>query len=108
MFGRKDLMPAKTVYLHASPLTAYRWLHKAGYVSEKPAGRIEYDKIKNDFPELTAYEIEDVLCVFAKQLPSEKKLGKTLGKLSQREAAKEIDDILKSLKKANSSLERKC
>lgn len=93
MYNRKNLMPIKTVYLHASPLYAYRWLYKAGYVSEKPAGRIEYDKIKTDFPGLTADEIEDMLCHFSKLLPSKKKLGKTLGQLSEEESSNIIDDI---------------
>lgn len=107
MYNRENLMPAKTVYLHARPMTGYRWLYKAGYVKEKPACRIDYDQIKADFPGLSANEIEDVMCHFVKLIPSEKIIGKKFGKLSQKEAANIIDGILKGLCQDTESLSGK-
>lgn len=71
-----NLLPRDYVYVHATPMTAYKRLYTKGYVKHKPKHPndiIPKTAFPSPFNLLTAYEIEDLLC----------NIGKCLKRLTQ-------------------------
>jgi len=61
----EKLQPTKILYLHATPMMAYKWLFNNGFMNVKVKGcysTVEMKDIKGVFGSLTAREIEDFLC----------------------------------------------
>lgn len=93
----KKLLPTKKLYLHATPMTAYKWLFNLGFVSVKVKGSygtIEIKDLKGVFGSLTAREIEDFLCHLEKGI---KRVRENRHSMDQSE--KELDDIIKDILK---------
>lgn len=71
-----NLLPRDYVYVHATPMTAYKRLYVKGFVKHKPKHPndiIPITAFPSPFNLLTAYEIEDLLC----------NIGKCLKRLTQ-------------------------
>ena len=62
------LFPANNVYVHATPLLAYKALCKKGYFSHPAKGNaiIPISVFQPHFSQLTSYSIEDLLCHIGK------------------------------------------
>lgn len=95
----KKLLPTKKLYLHATPMTAYKWLFNNGFVSVKVKGShsvVELRNLKGVFGSLTAREIEDFLCHLEKGI---RRVGENKHSISPLE--NELDDIIKDILKNN-------
>ena len=98
LFNRKDLFPSKYVYLHATPMNAYRWLFKHNLVNIKvsgPEATIDISDLNGVFGSLNAREIENLLCHLEKAITRLKHNKQCLSK-DKRE--KELDSIVNRLK----------
>ena len=95
----EKLQPTKKLYLHATPMTAYKWLFNQGFMSVKVKGSystIEIKDLKGVFGSLTAREIEDFLCHLEKGIKRVRENRHSMIPLEN-----ELDDIIKDLLKAN-------
>lgn len=64
-----NLLPRDNVYVHATPMNAYKKLYAKGYFKhqpEQPNDIIPRTVFLPPFDQLTAYEIEDLLCHIGK------------------------------------------
>ena len=94
---REELRPQRYVYLHATPLAAYRWLYKHKKVNAKVSGSsaiIEIRDLKGAFGALTAKEIEDLLCRLAKAITRQKDGKQHTSKLERDNV---LDDIFNEI-----------
>ncbi len=99
IYADKKLQPTKKLYLHATPMTAYKWLFNHGFVSVKVKvsySTIEIKDLKGVFGSLTAREIEDFLCHLEKGIKRVRENRHSMIPLEN-----ELDDIIKDLLKAN-------
>jgi len=95
----KKLQPTKKLYLHATPMTAYKWLFNQGFVSVKVKdsySTVEIKDLKGVFGSLSAREIEDFLCHLEKGI---KRIREN--KHSTNPLEKELDDIINDILKTN-------
>ena len=93
----KKLLPTKKLYLHATPMTAYKWLFNLGFVSVKVKGSnnvVEIKCLKGVFGPLTAREIEDFLCHLEKGIKRVRENRHSISPLEN-----ELDDIIKDILK---------
>ena len=93
----EKLLPTKKMYLHATPMTAYKWLFNKGIVNVKVKGSystVEIKDLKGVFGSLTAREIEDFLCHLEKAI---KRIREN--KHSTNPSENELDVIIKELLK---------
>ena len=89
--------PSEFVYLHATPMGAYRWLYKKGYMPVKVKGWnevIPLADLRGVFHPLNARQIEDLLCHFEKGL---KRLKEGKQSKGNDEPGKKLDKIVKKL-----------
>ena len=99
IYADKKLQPTKKLYLHATPMIAYKWLFNHGFVSVKVKGgysTIEIKDLKGVFGSLTAREIEDFLCHLEKGIKRVRENRHSMIPLEN-----ELDDIIKDILKAN-------
>ena len=93
--NQKDLLPMNFVYLHATPMVAYKWLYKNGLV---PLYLNSFEKIIDAscfmgvFKPLDARQIEDMLCHLEKGI-KRRKSGKQFRSKDPRDI--ELDNIFK-------------
>ncbi len=95
----EKLQPTNKLYLHAVPMTAYKWLFNNGIVNVKVTGSysiVEKKDLKGVFGSLTAREIEDLLCHLGKGI---KRVRGNRHSVNQSE--NELDDIIKDILKTN-------
>ena len=95
----KKLQPTKKLYLHATSMTAYKWLFNLGFVSVKVKGSygtIEIKDLKGVFGSLTAREIEDFLCHLEKGIKRVRENKHFINPLEN-----DLDNIIKDILKAN-------
>ena len=95
----EKLQPTTKIYLHATPMTAYKWLFNNGFVNVKVKGfysTVEIKDLKGVFGSLTAREIEDFLCHLYKGI---KRVRENRHSMNQLEI--ELDDIIKDVVKKN-------
>ena len=95
----KKLQPTKKLYLHATPMTAYKWLFNNGFVSVKVKGSytiVEIKDLKGVFGSLNAREIEDFLCHLEKGIKRVRE-----NKLSTNPSENKLDEIIKDILKTN-------
>ena len=91
----KRLQPKKNLYLHATPMTAYKWLFNNGFVTVKVKGNysaVEIKDLNGVFGSLTAREIEDFLCHLEIGIRRVRE-----NRLSANQSEKELDDIIKDI-----------
>ena len=95
----EKLQPTKKLYLHATPMTAYKWLFYNGFVSVKVKGSytiVEIKDLKGVFGSLTAREIEDFLCHLEKGIKRVRENRHSMNPLEN-----ELDNIIKDILKKN-------
>ena len=95
----EKLQPTKKLYLHATPMTAYKWLFNNGFVSVKVKGSytiVEIKDLKGVFGSLTAREIEDFLCHLEKGIKRVRENRHSMNPLEN-----ELDNIIKDIFKKN-------
>jgi len=95
----EKLLPTKKLYLHATPMTAYKWLFKNGIVNVKVKGSctiVEIKDLKGVFGSLTAREIEDFLCHLEKGIKRVRENRHSVSPLEN-----DLDNIIKDILKAN-------
>ena len=98
LFNRKDLFPSQYIYLHATPMIAYRWLYKHHLVNVKVSGSlasIDICNLNGVFGSLNAREIENLLCHLEKAI---KRLKENKQHLSKDKREIELDSIVNKLK----------
>ncbi|MGM9725183.1 MAG: hypothetical protein ACI3YL_03710 [Prevotella sp.] len=107
----KILLPTKKLYLHATPMTAYKWLFNNGLVSVKVKGSnniVEIKCLKGVFDPLTAREIEDFLCHLEKGIKRVRENRSSVDQ-SENELDDLISDIIKTKKMiSNQNITREC
>ena len=89
----EKLLPTNVLYLHATPMTAYKWLFNKGIVNVNVKGgdsTIEIKYLKGVFGFLTAREIEDFLCHLEKAINRVRE-----NRHSTNPSENELDDIIK-------------
>ena len=90
-----NLLPSKYVYLHATPMAAYKWLYKNGVVLLKIKGFkaiIDISSFMGVFNPLDARQIEDMLCHLEKGIIRRKK-GNQFKSIDVKDV--ELDNIFK-------------
>ena len=95
----EKLQPTEKLYLHATPMTAYKWLFNNGIVIVKVKGNystVEIKDLKGVFGSLSAREIEDFLCHLEKGIKRVRE-----NRHSMNPSENELDDIIKDLLKKN-------
>lgn len=95
----KKLLPTKKLYLHATPMTAYKWLYNKGLASVKVKGNcstVDMKYLKGSFYPLTAREIEDFLCHLEKGIKRVRENRHFINPLEN-----DLDNIIKDILKAN-------
>lgn len=95
----EKLLPTKKLYLHATPMTAYKWLFNNGIVIVKVKdsySTVEIKDLKGVFGSLSAREIEDFLCHLEKGI---KRIREN--KHSTNPLEKELDDIINDIINTN-------
>ena len=95
----EKLQPTNKLYLHATPMTAYRWLFNNGIVNVKVKGSystVEIKDLKGVFGSLTAREIEDFLCHLEKGIKRVRENRHFINPLEN-----DLDNIIKDILKAN-------
>jgi chloramphenicol O-acetyltransferase len=88
----KNLLPKDVVYIHALPMRAFNLLIKNKHITgvKKNIPQVPYGQLTSYFPDLSAFQIEDLLCQLGKSLRRIKN-----GKSSVKAADWDIDSIVR-------------